>query len=301
VSPTLLYTVPHHASFGVPIALYIFFTGLSAGSFLLSTLSYGFGMDRYRALSLPGIVTAFVMLAVAPIFLLVHVGQPLRVWHLFFFLNPRSPITWGSFLLVLYPVLCLLYGYATVQGDVRAARGLGLAGIPLAISVHAYTGFILSFCACRPLWHTALMPVLFLVSAVASGTALMILLSAALECTRARRIALGVETKRTIDSLAVILAWVLVVDIVLTACEVLTGLAAGGHKAEAVRLLLDGPFRLAFLGGEMVLGKFVPLAVLAVPRFRTAGAVLAASALVVAGILLMRLDIVVAGEYIPLL
>ncbi len=300
MNTTVVYTVPHHASFGVPIALYIFFTGLSAGSFLLSTLSYGFGVERYKALTLPGIVTAGLMLAVAPVFLLIHVGQPLRAWHLFFFLNPRSPITWGSFLLVLYPVVCVLYGYVTVQGDVQKARWLGLAGIPLAVSVHAYTGFILSFCACRPLWHTALMPILFLVSAVASGTALMTLVYAGIEGIRTRSIVFGSDTEHILRGLAGILAWVLVVDMLLTACEIVTGVVSAGHKREALNLLLTGPFRMSFIGGEIVVGKLVPVLLLGVRRWRKTWVVLAASALVVAGILLMRLNIVLAGEYYAL-
>ncbi len=300
MNTTVVYTIPHHASFGVPIALYIFFTGLSAGSFLLSTLSYGFGVERYKALSLPGIVTAGLMLAVAPVFLLIHVGQPLRAWHLFFFLNPRSPITWGSFLLVLYPVVCVLYGYVTVQGDVQKARWLGLAGIPLAVSVHAYTGFILSFCACRPLWHTALMPILFLVSAVASGTALMTLVYAGIEGIRTRSIVFGSDTEHILRGLAGILAWVLVVDMLLTACEIVTGVVSAGHKREALNLLLTGPFRMSFIGGEIVVGKLVPVLLLGVRRWRKTWVVLAASALVVAGILLMRLNIVLAGEYYAL-
>jgi tetrathionate reductase subunit C len=300
MNPLLLYTVPHEASFGVYIALYIFFTGLSAGSFLLSTLSYGFGLERYRGLSRPGIVTAILMLVIAPIFLLIHVGQPFRSWHLFYFLNLRSPITWGSFLLTGYPIDCLAYGYYIFNGDVRKARWLGLLGIPLAISVHAYTGFILSFCASRSIWHSSMMPILFLVSAVASGTALMILVYAAGSFYQRKKFTLGREGAGMVQSLGRILAWVLVLDLVLTGCEILLGASSGGEKGMVTRLLLNGPFAFYFLGVEMVLGKFVPLVLLGVPRFRTVAMVLIGSVLVVVGILCMRLDIVLVGEYYPL-
>jgi len=300
MNPLLLYTVPHEASFGAYIALYIFFTGLSAGSFFLSTLSYGFGLEQYRGLSRPGIVTAILMLVIAPVFLLVHVGQPFRSWHLFYFLNLRSPITWGSFLLTLYPISCLVYGYFIFRGDAKKARVLGLLGIPLAISVHAYTGFILSFCASRSIWHSSMMPVLFLVSAVASGTALMILVYAGWSFYQRKRFTIGLEGAEMVQSLGRILGWVLVLDLVLTGCEILVGAVSGGEKAMVTRLLLNGPFAFYFLGVEIVLGKLLPLVLIAVPRFRTVPAVLLASGLVVAGILFMRLDIVLVGEYYPL-
>ncbi len=53
----------------------------------------------------------------------------------------------------------------------------GTIGIPLAVFVHGYTGFILALGKARALWNTALMPFLFLVSAMVSGIALMILIS----------------------------------------------------------------------------------------------------------------------------
>ena len=106
----VLYNITHQEAFGLFIAIYFYLTGLSAGSFILSTLSYGFGMEQYKPLGKVGIVLATVLLVIAPLFLLFHIGAPYRAWHLFVYLNWASPITWGSFLLVLYPVNCIIYG-----------------------------------------------------------------------------------------------------------------------------------------------------------------------------------------------
>ena len=43
---TLIYNVQHEEALGPMIALYFFMTGLSAGSFILSTLAYGFGIKK---------------------------------------------------------------------------------------------------------------------------------------------------------------------------------------------------------------------------------------------------------------
>jgi tetrathionate reductase subunit C len=301
VNTMLLHNVPHETSFGALIALYIFFTGLSAGSFFLSTLSYGFGRIQYRALSRPAIVTAFLMLVVAPVFLLLHVGQPLRSWHLFFFVNLRSPITWGSFLLTSYPLFCLIYMACIFQDRQKAAKRWGLIGIPFAVSVHAYTGFILAFCPARPLWHSSMIPLLFLVSAVVSGTALMILVFAAQCRWRGDSLDAQGEGGHMLQSLGRILGWLLVLDLLMTGIDLLAASVSGGQDRFGAGVLLSGELAPYFLGVEITLGKLIPLVILFHPRLQRAGPLVVASLMIIVGILFMRLDLVRVGEILPLL
>ncbi len=176
-STQLLYDIHNGETFGTLIAIYFYLTGLSAGSFIISTLSYGFGFERFKPLGKIGIVIATLLLVAAPMFLLAHSGQKFRVWHLFVYLNFTSPITWGSFLLILYPLNCIVYGFFMFRGRKQLTRTFGLIGIPLALMVHGYTGFILAFGKARPLWNSSIMPLLFLVSAMVSGIAMMIIVS----------------------------------------------------------------------------------------------------------------------------
>ena len=89
---TLLQTVEHGHAFGLSIAIYFYLTGLSAGSFIISTLAYGFGFEKFKPLGKVGVVIATLLLIAAPMFLLAHSGRPLRAWHLFVYLNATSPI-----------------------------------------------------------------------------------------------------------------------------------------------------------------------------------------------------------------
>lgn len=301
MTPMLTYNVPHEHSFGAMIALYIFFTGLSAGSFFLSTLSYGFGRVQYRALSRPAIITATLMLLIAPVFLLIHVGKPLRSWHLFLFLNLRSPITWGSFLLTSYPLFCLIYMACIFQEKEKAAKKWGLIGIPFAVSVHAYTGFILAFCPARPLWHSSMVPLLFLVSAVVSGTALMIVVFAAQCSLRGEAMDVAGERGRLLLSLGRILGWLLILDLLLTGVDILVASVSGGGDRMGVGVLLRGELAPRFVGIEIVLGKLIPLVILFHPRLQRVRPLLIASLLIILGILFMRLDLVQVGEILPLL
>jgi tetrathionate reductase subunit C len=294
----VLYNITHQEAFGLFIAIYFYLTGLSAGSFILSTLSYGFGMEQYKPLGKVGIILATVLLIIAPLFLLFHIGAPYRAWHLFVYLNWSSPITWGSFLLVLYPLNCIIYGYYMFKGNLKLTRLFGFIGIPLAISVHGYTGFILAFGKARALWNTAIMPILFLASAIVSGIALMILVCIITGrfFSREKKI-----NKDLIFSLGKLLAWMIVFDLFLVGCDLLVLSISHSDAQAALHLLLGGNFSFQFLVVENVLGKILPFILLIVPRFRNLVTVTIASILVVVGIFFMRYVVVLAGEFIPLL
>ncbi len=294
----VLYNITHQEAFGLFIAIYFYLTGLSAGSFILSTLSYGFGMEQYKPLGKVGVVLATVLLIIAPLFLLFHIGAPYRAWHLFVYLNWSSPITWGSFLLVLYPINCIIYGYYMFSENLKLTRLFGFIGIPLAISVHGYTGFILAFGKARALWNTALMPILFLTSAIVSGIALMILV-----CIIMGRFFSKDKTINSdlIFSLSKLLVWVIVFDLFLVGCDLLVLSISHSDAQAAFHLLLGGNFSFLFLVVENGLGKILPFILLVVPRFRNLITVTIASILVVVGIFFMRYVVVLAGEFIPLL
>jgi formate-dependent nitrite reductase membrane component NrfD len=294
----VLYNIVHQGAFGLNIAIYFYLTGLSAGSFILSTLAYGFGMKQFKPIGKVGIILATLLLIIAPFFLLIHIGMPFRAWHLFIYLNWSSPITWGSFLLILYPVNCIVYGYFMFKENLRLTRIFALIGIPLAVSVHGYTGFILAFGKARPLWNTALMPILFLVSAVVSGIALMILVYIIKSRFFSREKTINREL---VFNLGKLLAWVIVFDLFLVGCDLIV-LSISHSDAQAVaHLILQGKYSLMFLLIENFLGKIVPFILLIVPRFRSLTTVTVASILVVIGIFFMRYVVVVAGEFLPLL
>ncbi|MCL4465410.1 MAG: polysulfide reductase NrfD [Chloroflexi bacterium] len=59
----VIYNVAHESPLGLPIAIYFYLTGLSAGSFTLSTLAYGFGLTQFKAIGKVGVVAAVLLLA----------------------------------------------------------------------------------------------------------------------------------------------------------------------------------------------------------------------------------------------
>jgi tetrathionate reductase subunit C len=293
----VLYNVFPQETFGALIAIYFYLTGLSAGSFVLSTMAFVFGMEKFKPIGKIGVILATLFLVMAPLALLVHVGQPFKSWHLFVHLNITSPITWGSFLLTLYPINCVIYGYFMFKGNKRLTRLFGTIGIPLAIFVHGYTGFILALGKARALWNTALMPFLFLISAMVSGIALMILISIVKDRFFSKEKAVN---RDLVFGLGKMLAAMILIDLFLVMSDVLVLLVSHAEAQEVAHLILAGKFSVYFIWVENVLGKIIPALILLIPRFRNLATITIASILVVVGIFFMRYVVVLGGEFIPL-
>ena len=294
----IIYNVEHEMPLGIPIATYFYLTGLSAGSFIISTMAYGFGMIKFKPLGKIGVVMATCLLMIAPMILLIDLEQPLRFWHLILYLRITSPITWGTFLLSLYPMNCMVYGYFMFKGDLKKTKIFGLIGIPLALLVHGYTGFILALGKARVLWNTAIMPPIFLVSAMVSGLALMILVVIIKDFILQR----GKEPNRElIYALGKFLVASIVLDLLLIGIDLSVLLTSTTEAYRAALMLLDGEFRFLFLGVELVAGAIIPLLLFLSPFTKHwIPAYAVASVLVMIGIFAMRCIMVIGGLTLPL-
>lgn len=298
----VIYNTPYHIPLGLYIATYFYLTGVSAGSFVVSAVATLGGRTEYKPLGRIGAVAAPVALMIAPFFLMIDLEQPLRFWHLFFYFNWRSPITYGTFLLTIYPINGLLYAWFLFTGKMRLAKILGIIGIPLAVATHGYTGFILALGKGREFWSTALMPTLFIVSAVVSGIALLILLAA----IRNRYFFRGDSQDRQRDSnlivsLGKIMGAFIGFDLFLVFNDILVLLTSTEEALSVVHLILHGSFSPLFLGVEIFLGGIVPLFLVFLPGIgRKLSSAVTASVLTLIGVYAMRVVVVIAGQSMPL-
>lgn len=296
-----LYNTPHVLSLGMLIAIYFYLTGLSAGSFVISAISTIGGQTEYKPIGKIGAVLAPVLLILAPITLILDLEQPARFWHLFVYLNPKSPITYGSFLLTMYPINCLIYAWFLFQGNLKMARAFGVLGIPLAIATHGYTGFILALGKGRALWSTALMPTLFIVSAMVSGVALVIIVAAMKNQWFSKSPEAKEKERRLILRLGKILGACIMADLFLVFNDILVLLTSTTEALHVAKLLLYGSFSFLFLGVEIFLGGVVPLVLIFWPRTgKFLRGLVPASVLVLVGVFVMRVVVVIAGQSIPL-
>lgn len=304
----ILYNTPHEIPLGILIATYFYLTGLSAGSFVISVIANIGGQKQYKPIGRIGAILAPILLVFAPITLIVDLEQPFRFWHLFFYLNFTSPITYGSFLLTLYPINGIIYAWFTFLGNDKLTKFFGIIGIPIAIATHGYTGFILALGKGRALWSTALMPTLFIVSAMVSGIALVIIIAiirwhyfspkfeSEAETQKKKK-----EDEQLILGLSKFMAGFVIFDLFLVFNDILVLLTSKLEESYVAKLILFGKFSPLFVGVELFLGGIVPLALIFIPKFgKSIKSVLLASILILIGVYAMRVVVVIAGQSIPL-
>jgi molybdopterin-containing oxidoreductase family membrane subunit len=319
-------------AWGMWVAVYIYFIGLSAGSFLLSTLIYVFGMQRYEKVGRMALLSALFALFAGLLFVWIDLGHPERLWQIFARWNYTSVLAWEVLAYLFYiAVICCelwllmrcdlaallqqtnsrLYGVLTLGfhcpsdraqyeachlRSLRVVKVLGIVGIPVAIVVHGGTGAIFAVVTARPYWFTGLFPIIFLVSALASGAALMTFLYAF--CGRRDEDHLDITR-----GMARLMVLFLTLDVLLLASEYLVGLYGRIPEHAAVyQQILFGPFPYTFWGGQVLLGIVVPLLLASLPRTRGHTTWLGLAGLsAVVGIVAVRLNLVIPAFVVPVL
>jgi formate-dependent nitrite reductase membrane component NrfD len=126
-------------------------------------------------------------------------------------------------------------------GNVRLLAALNI-GMGAALGI--YTGVLLGTMAARPLWNSALLGPLFLVSGLSTGAAFMLLFA----LSERERLFLGrADMGLIVVELGILALWML-------------GLATGGTSSQsALAMIFGGPYTAAFWTLVVALGLLAPL------------------------------------------
>ncbi len=126
--------------------------------------------------------------------LFLDLSHKLYVWRLYTTFQITSPMSWGSWILLLVypalvanalahlpesiPSLAKRFPILVTISDFILARaqwvvGIGIANVMVGIALGIYTGILLGALGARPLWNSALLGPLFLFSGLSTATALL--------------------------------------------------------------------------------------------------------------------------------
>ena len=280
-------------SWGLYITMFMFFVGLSAGGLIISSVPKALGIKGFGGISKVAVMSSIAATVAAIGFVVVDLGQPLRVWELFAYSNLGSPLMWDIIVLMTYLILSCAYLWAQVraeQGKVShtALRVISVVALVCAILVHSVTAWIFGLQQAREMWHTALLAPWFVSSALVCGTGLVICVAAALRA--AGYLALD---QAYLVKLAKLLGAFVVVDLYFFGCDLLTEAFPGGEGLAVVEMLTSGPLA-PFFWGEVVL-SVLAAAVCFVPFLRTTPLLAAAGVAAILAILCKRVQLLVGG------
>jgi len=289
----------HIWSWQIPV--YLFLGGLVAGIMIISgwfVLQGQYKRNVFSCFYLPNI--SLVLLSGGMTALFLDLEHKLYVWRLYTTFQVTSPMSWGSWiLLMIFPALWLntliriparFQGKIPVFDRLSAAlnahpvliKNIGILNILLGILLGMYTGVLLSSFGARPLWNSAMLWMLFLVSGLSAAAAFVHLIT-------------DDEYERELLAKA---------DNIFLTLELfvfggfLTGLLTSSRvHIEAARLLIDGPFAPVFWVLVIGMGILLPLAIQLLAVNHKVKHTAVGPLLVLAGGLTLRFVIVYAGQF----
>ncbi|MEW6218695.1 MAG: NrfD/PsrC family molybdoenzyme membrane anchor subunit [Thermodesulfobacteriota bacterium] len=282
---------------------------MAAGGFIIACAVYIFNWKKYRPITRPAILTAFLGYLMAVVAIFFDIGHPFRLYH------PGIMWQYGSVMWIVamhvmfYTTTLAIESSPMLFEKLRWERarvlvdkilvGAVIFGVMLSTLHQASLGavFLIAPPRMSPLWYTQFIPYLFLISAVAMGLAMVsaeaYLSSKAFHHEVDPEIFYGLAR-----GMAVTLA-------IYLGCKLYFLFTNAGLAAA-----FDGSLAANMYLLEMGIGVILPLALLAVPAVRrSARRIFTVNIIVISGILLNRINVCVismegytiprGGSYLP--
>ena len=308
------------------IYLYLWMAGMAGGAYFAAFLAMRFTSLAGKKLLKLATCVGIPLAVIGVILLVVELGQPLRFWHLFTQFDVLSPMSMGTWILLLWvgiAVIMAILWWAESRLSIETAgsmgmliNGLGWIEVILSVLLIAYTGVLLAVSS-QPLWaSTALLPALFVASAVSTGVAILIICALVLNAVNKGaffelKLAINQITgstdwsipNRIIGRLAEVDAIVIIIELaVLIGYAIWLATSSMTGAGDALGLLTTGTLAVPFWLGVVLVALLIPLGLeitnwgKELKRKAVLGAITASSACVVLGGLVLRAVIVVGGQ-----
>jgi Ni/Fe-hydrogenase subunit HybB-like protein len=290
--------------------------GVSYGGAVISAILLLTGASWRAPLARIAEGMAVVTVIIGAAFILPHLGRPDRLMYMLLQPNFKSPVFWDFvaittymfasfvfFFLPLIPDMAILrikhpeelgrgrrflyricsQGWISSPNQHRVLRGaIGIVAIliiPLAVSVHSVLSWAFSLVS-RPGWHESIWAPYFVIAALYSGVALVVVIAAGFR--RGYHLEAFINERHFIR-LGFLMAALGATYLYLTFADILPGAYVGERGvAQVVHDTLLGDFAISFWT-FIFAGGIVPIILVALPWTRnTSGMVLAATLVVIA-------------------
>ena len=210
-------------SWGFYIANLTFLVGVAAGGVMVVLPYYLHDYKAFGRITILGEFLAIAAIVMCILFVLVDLGQPMRVFNTLLYPSPNSVLFWDIVVLQGYLFINLIVGWNVLEAERNQThyqawlKPIIYLSIPWAVSIHTVTAFLYAGLPGRGFWMTAILAPRFLSSAFAAGPALLILL-----CLFIRRVSNFDPGREQIQSLAKIVAYAVCINVFFFLCEVFT-------------------------------------------------------------------------------
>ncbi len=233
-------------SWGYYISNFTFLVGVAAAAVLLVVPAYLYNFKPIKEIVLFGELLAVTAITMCILFIMVDMGQPLRVWHILPAIGamnfPSSLLAWDVVVLNGYLAIntlisfYVLYRLSTGKEYKMSIIGpLIILSIPWAVSIHTVTAFLYNGLSARPFWNASILAPRFLASAFCSGPAIMLILFQII-----RKLSDVEIENRAIFKIAELIAYAMAINLFLLGAEVFKEFYSGSIHSYPMKYLYFG-------------------------------------------------------------
>lgn len=281
-----------YVPWGLWVVFYLLFVGLTAGAFLITIMTYVFGITRLKRLGTLSAFTVLVALMGELIFISLDLGHFFRLYQFFLTPNFGSMLTWFVIFTILMLVIYLLecfylmrenlvqwsnekrpgssvyrllalgkqtYSSEDRDRDHKIIRWLSMISLPAGLLFYGTNGAFFAILQNRPIWNSAMTPLLFILAALLSGGALITFL---------------ISVFNSDDEVARILGravfFILCLFLLMEFIQFFVGYQTGKTAiVTSLNLIVSGPYAWTFWVVHLFIGGLVPLVLFAFGKANT--------------------------------
>jgi protein NrfD len=268
---------------GLWVAFDLYFLGLTAGAFIITVMTYGLRMEVFAKLGPLSVFTLLVTLLCEFLIISMDLGHPFRVYRFLITPNLGSMLFWlvvfiAAMWAIYIPMFYFLmrehlvtcagnvgqrgqgfchflsfgkssYTEADRQKDQSRVWTLSLLSLPVGLLFFALHGALFAILHNRPIWTSAMTPLLFLMAALVSGGALITFLTCIFQ-----------PKKELVYPLARLIRFLLLVFLFMEAVQFFVGYQSKiTGIVTSLNLVAFGPYWWAFWIVHILIGSIIPL------------------------------------------
>lgn len=289
------YGVTRGHSWGLLIAMYVFFVVSSTGLCIISSIGHVFNIKDFQIIGKRAIIGAIITLVTGFAVIAFEIGHPVRM-VIYNILTPglTSAIWWMGTLYGLYLVFIILEFFFLNNSNHRYSKIFGLAGLIVGLAAHSNLGAVFGFLVSRPIANGVFFPLYFILSAMVTGSYLLFLIYG-----WRYKLDFPPEVAKFLTTLAQLLGLLIGILMFFEIWRALTAIYGGLPERADIALHMIASKR--FLIGEVLLGMLIPFVIIVASRGRAIKAVVFASVTGMVGIFWMRYDLVDDTQLAPML
>ena len=291
-------------AWGIFIVGFIFLVGIGSGVTIIGLLIHAFGRADFKPLANRAVLFGLLSLMGSMLFIMLDVGNIatalLVPWVL---RNTTSMFIYTSLTYYVFGLLMLgqlafavkVARWGASGWDRKMQKWLAIASFPFALLVlQAADGALFSVVKVREYWNSALLPAHFALTALVTGTAVIILLA----IVTARVGKKQLVSANSLGLLGKLLAYFVAVTVVFDLYDLLVLNYSELPEGMEVWRLLTGPYLTLY--ALNIGGLIAALVILVFKQGRRAGGLVIASFVALLAVVAYRYNLVIVGQQVPL-